>query len=102
MTLLFVPPSLRYLERLWGAAETLKFIAFTVTISNIIAFGLNWIEFIGTRNADMFLCVLVLLRNGSGLIVCVGITWSTTDRWLCKLESSSHLHNSFPSTMFKY
>lgn len=58
VTLLFVPPSLRYLERLWGAAETLKFIAFTVTISNIIAFGLNWIEFIATRNADMFLCVV--------------------------------------------
>ncbi|VDB86584.1 unnamed protein product [Peniophora sp. CBMAI 1063] len=55
VTLLFVPPSLRYLERLWGAAETLKFIAFTVTISNIIAFALNWIEFIGTRNADLFL-----------------------------------------------
>nr|AAS46739.1 hypothetical protein PDUPA2 [Pleurotus djamor] len=54
-TIIFVPPSLRYLERLWGSIETIKFIVVTVTFSNIIAFGFNWIEFIATRNADMFL-----------------------------------------------
>jgi len=48
-TLLVIPASLRYLERLWGAVELLKFIAVTITVSNIIAFGLNWIEYIVLR-----------------------------------------------------
>ncbi|KAA1467990.1 DUF1751-domain-containing protein [Dentipellis sp. KUC8613] len=55
VTLIFVPASLRYLERLWGSVETIKFIVVSVTVSNIIAFGLNWIEFIVLRNADLFL-----------------------------------------------
>ncbi|KAI0319788.1 eukaryotic integral membrane protein [Amylostereum chailletii] len=55
VSLIFVPASLRYLERLWGAAETVKFIVATVTVSNIIAFALNWLEFIVLRNADLFL-----------------------------------------------
>jgi len=50
-TLLVIPASLRYLERLWGAAETLKFIVVTITVSNIIALGLNWIEFFVFRNS---------------------------------------------------
>jgi hypothetical protein len=43
------------LERLWGSLETLKFIFVSIVASNIIAFGFNWIEFILTRNADLFL-----------------------------------------------
>ncbi|KAF8506755.1 DUF1751-domain-containing protein [Russula emetica] len=54
-TLICIPPSLRYLERLWGAVETIKFIAATVIFANIIAFGVNWIEFALFRNADLFL-----------------------------------------------
>jgi hypothetical protein len=50
-----VPASLRYLERLWGGIETIKFIVVVVTFSNIIAFGLNWIEFVLFQNADLFL-----------------------------------------------
>ncbi|CCM03138.1 uncharacterized protein FIBRA_05259 [Fibroporia radiculosa] len=49
-TLICIPASLRYLERLWGATELLKFIAVTITVSNIIAFGLNWIEYVVLRN----------------------------------------------------
>ncbi|KAI0361426.1 eukaryotic integral membrane protein [Trametes cingulata] len=45
-TLVVIPPSLRYLERLWGAIETAKFVAVTITVSNIIAFGLCWLEYI--------------------------------------------------------
>ncbi|KAH9932406.1 eukaryotic integral membrane protein [Amylocystis lapponica] len=48
-TLLVIPASLRYLERLWGTVETIKFIAVTITVSNIIAFGLNWLEFLVLR-----------------------------------------------------
>jgi membrane associated rhomboid family serine protease len=55
ITLITIPPTLRYLERLWGSIETLKFIIATVGVSNIIAFGFNWLEFIGTSNADLFL-----------------------------------------------
>ncbi|KAJ7170059.1 eukaryotic integral membrane protein [Mycena filopes] len=54
-SLIFVPPSLKYLERLWGSIETLKFIAVSVGFSNIIGFGFNWIEFVFTKDADTFL-----------------------------------------------
>lgn len=53
-TLLTVPASLRYLERLWGAVETMKFIAVTVVVSNTIAVGLCLIEYIVLGNT-MFL-----------------------------------------------
>ena len=60
-TLVAIPPCLRYLERLWGAVETIKFVAVTATFSNIIAFGLNWIEFVLFKNADLFLYVELVL-----------------------------------------
>ncbi|KAJ3775136.1 eukaryotic integral membrane protein-domain-containing protein [Lentinula raphanica] len=55
ITIITIPPTLRYLERLWGSLETFKFIVATVCVSNIIAFGFNWIEFVATSNADLFL-----------------------------------------------
>jgi hypothetical protein len=55
VTLAVIPASLRYFERLWGTVETLKFIVVCVTLPNIIAFAFNWIEFVATRNADLFL-----------------------------------------------
>lgn len=59
LTLVFVPVSLRYLERLWGAIETLKFIVVVTAIPNVISFALNWLEFLVFRNADLFLYVLL-------------------------------------------
>ena len=56
MTILFIPPSLRYFERLWGTVETIKFIVVTIVASNIIAFGLSWIEYFVFRN-PAFACV---------------------------------------------
>jgi len=53
-TLLFVPASLRYLERLWGSIETLKFILVVTAISNVISFVVNWLEFVLFR-ADFLL-----------------------------------------------
>jgi hypothetical protein len=50
-----IPASLRYFERLWGTVETLKFIVVCVTAPNLIAFAFNWIEFVATRDADLFL-----------------------------------------------
>ncbi|KIJ22090.1 hypothetical protein PAXINDRAFT_95520 [Paxillus involutus ATCC 200175] len=55
VTMAVIPASLRYLERLWGTVETLKFIVVCVTAPNLIAFAFNWIEFVATRNADLFL-----------------------------------------------
>ncbi|KAJ8597627.1 DUF1751-domain-containing protein [Rhizopogon salebrosus TDB-379] len=52
-TLLVIPASLSYFERLWGTVETVKFIVVCVTGPNIIAFAFNWIEFAVTRNPDM-------------------------------------------------
>ncbi|KIL71680.1 hypothetical protein M378DRAFT_65232 [Amanita muscaria Koide BX008] len=54
-TIIFVPASLKYLERLWGSIELVKFVVVSVTISNIITFGVNWIEYFITSNADLFL-----------------------------------------------
>jgi hypothetical protein len=54
-SLIFVPAALKYLERLWGSVEVAKFIAVVVVTSNILAFALNWLEFIVLRNADLFL-----------------------------------------------
>ncbi len=62
MTMIFVPASLKYFERLWGAVETVKFIVVSIVASNIIAFGLNWIEFIATSNADLFLYVFCFIK----------------------------------------
>lgn len=55
VTMAVIPASLRYFERLWGTVETLKFIVICVTMPNIIAFAMNWVEFVVTRNADLFL-----------------------------------------------
>jgi hypothetical protein len=52
-----VPASLKYLERVWGSVEILKFIIVTVVASNIIAFGLNWIEYM-VLGKELFLYVL--------------------------------------------
>ncbi|KIM22735.1 hypothetical protein M408DRAFT_332780 [Serendipita vermifera MAFF 305830] len=45
VSLITVPASLRYLERLWGAFETAKFIAIVITASNLISFFISWIEY---------------------------------------------------------
>ncbi|KAH8119830.1 DUF1751-domain-containing protein [Phellopilus nigrolimitatus] len=55
LSLIFVPVSLRYLERLWGSIETLKFILVTTAIPNLMSFVVNWVEFLVFRNADLFL-----------------------------------------------
>ncbi|KAL5535843.1 hypothetical protein ACEPAF_3937 [Sanghuangporus sanghuang] len=55
LTLVFVPISLRYFERLWGSLETFLFIVITITVPNIISFTVNWAEFLLTKNADLFL-----------------------------------------------
>ncbi|KAH9944231.1 uncharacterized protein BXZ73DRAFT_96720 [Epithele typhae] len=44
----FVAPYLVLLpgsKRLWGAVETAKFVVVTITVSNIIAFVVNWLEY---------------------------------------------------------
>jgi len=54
-TLIIVPPCLRYLERIWGAVETIKFVLVTATFSNIIAVCVTWIEFVLLRDGDLLL-----------------------------------------------
>ncbi len=44
ISLLFLPLSFRYVERLWGALETTKFVLITVVVSNVIAVFLNVME----------------------------------------------------------
>ncbi|TFK30899.1 DUF1751-domain-containing protein [Coprinopsis marcescibilis] len=55
LTIIFIPPGLRYLERLWGSIETIKFLVVTIVFSNIIAFGLNWIEYMLLGKPELFL-----------------------------------------------
>jgi hypothetical protein len=44
-SLVTLTPSFRYLERLWGAIETAKFIAIVIAASNLIAFFVSWLEY---------------------------------------------------------
>ncbi|EAU92793.2 hypothetical protein CC1G_01838 [Coprinopsis cinerea okayama7 len=54
-SIIFIPPSLRYLERLWGSIETLKFIVVTIVFSNLITFAVNWIEYLLFGKPELFL-----------------------------------------------
>jgi hypothetical protein len=44
VSLIVLPISLQYVERLWGALETVKFVFITTVVSNIIAVFVNIIE----------------------------------------------------------
>ena len=57
LTLLLLPACLRYLERLWGALETLKFISIILIISNASALAVSWLEWAITDNR-LFMYVL--------------------------------------------
>lgn len=70
-SLIVIPASLRYLERLWGSTETVKFVVVTIVASNIIAFVANWLEYTVTK-MPAFLCVIIvslriLLTLGEGM-----------------------------------
>lgn len=67
-SLLTVPPSLRYLERLWGSIETAKFIFVTVVASNVIAVGLSWIEFMVLGKPELFL--FGMIYRGQSALQC--------------------------------
>lgn len=54
-SLIVIPASLRYFERLWGSLEILKFILICVTGPNLIAFAFNWIEYAAIGDANLFL-----------------------------------------------
>lgn len=45
-----MPLACRYLERLWGLPELLRFISLVIVGSNVIAFGFSWIVYILTRS----------------------------------------------------
>ncbi|KAF8521288.1 eukaryotic integral membrane protein-domain-containing protein [Gautieria morchelliformis] len=45
-SLISLPLSLRYLERLWGTLETFKFIGTTLVVSNVVAFIVSWVEYL--------------------------------------------------------
>lgn len=52
-----LPLCARYLERVWGARELVKFCVVVIVASNIIAVGLSWILWIVLGKADLFLSV---------------------------------------------
>ncbi|KAF8745217.1 hypothetical protein RHS02_01417, partial [Rhizoctonia solani] len=68
LSLLVVPPSLRYLERLWGSIETAKFIFVTVVASNVIAVGLSWIEYVVIGKPELFL--FGMIYRGQSALQC--------------------------------
>jgi hypothetical protein len=57
LSFISLPLASRYLERVWGTKELLRFCAVVLVASNIIGFGLSWLEFFVLGKADMFLCV---------------------------------------------
>ncbi|KAF9513593.1 hypothetical protein BS47DRAFT_1296004 [Hydnum rufescens UP504] len=55
LSIVILPISLRYVERLWGAVETTKFVLITVGVSNVIAVFVNIIEHIAIGQDGYFL-----------------------------------------------
>lgn len=55
VSLLTLPLSGRYLERVWGAQELVKFVLFTVVVSNGIALVVSVVESIALGNKQLFL-----------------------------------------------
>lgn len=81
-----MPASLRYLERLWGTAETIKFIIINIVVANVISFIISWIEFIAFGYAETFLYVVpsdLNLTFGS-LPVFQGMGWNIEVKWPCR------------------
>lgn len=52
-----LPLAARYLERVWGPVELLKFVGVTVVASNAIAVAVNVIEATALGQSALFLCV---------------------------------------------
>ncbi|GAA6059802.1 hypothetical protein JCM10212_003697 [Sporobolomyces blumeae] len=55
VSLLTLPLCGRYLERVWGAQELVKFVVFTVVVSNVIAVVVSVIESVVLGNKALFL-----------------------------------------------
>ncbi|GAA5829920.1 hypothetical protein JCM11251_007932 [Rhodosporidiobolus azoricus] len=55
LSLLTLPLAARYLERVWGATELLKFVAVVVVVSNVIACIVNTLESFVLGDAALFL-----------------------------------------------
>lgn len=46
MSLVTIPLACRYLERLWGIRELVRFTCVVIVASNVIAFGFAWLLYI--------------------------------------------------------
>lgn len=57
ISILTLPLAARYLERVWGPVELLKFVGVTVVASNAIAVAVNVIEATALDQSALFLCV---------------------------------------------
>lgn len=55
ISVIALPAAARYLERVWGPRELIRFSIIVIVASNIIAFGLSWIEFIVLGHPEVFL-----------------------------------------------
>jgi hypothetical protein len=99
VTTVFIPPSLRYFERLWGTAETIKFIAVTIVASNIIAFGLSWIEYF-VFQSPAFACVRSRFTRENPNLLPVS-EFNIMGKWLCRPVSWSPSLRRFRSTRSK-
>lgn len=56
ISVLTLPLAARYLERVWGAAELVKFVLAVVVVSNVIAVAVNIIEATVLGDKALFLC----------------------------------------------
>jgi len=75
VTLITIPLSLRYLERLWGAIETIKFVLITIGVSNLIGLFVNWLEFVLFGHSEVFLYGMIY-RGQSALQVGVLVAFT--------------------------
>lgn len=55
VSLITLPLAARYLEKLWGPKELIRFCFIVIAASNAIGFGLSWIEWFVLGNENFFL-----------------------------------------------
>jgi hypothetical protein len=68
LSLLTLPLAGRYLERVWGAQELLKFVLVVVVVSNVIACIVNTVEGVVLGNTELFLFVFSLSFSPSSSV----------------------------------
>lgn len=104
ISIVTLPLAGRYLERIWGPVEILRFSAIVIVVSNVISWFLALLLFAVTRG-EIAMCVSIERETRCDqsceepplftfpLLLSPGTGHSTTASRRCRLGSSLHSHN---------